>query len=441
MSAISATPRSLAYPQNLLYLVRRFKQTRNTKWISPQNLAVATAGQQITVTLPSNILCDLDSFRIYFNASTTVTNSTTDTPYYAQLPLDVDGSLFERVEVTINGTLVSSINGYNQLWRTVCDSQINGVDGRNRRSCLQKAGTLVSPVASNEAAGAFYCIANFLGFLGTASPRILNTSVVGNVQVRLTLASNQILALSNAAAIASYSLSNIYATCSCLTVDDGMYQEGMNVALAQGKGYEIYYQDYTHFLSSMTNNWTSSSIFSVSTQSLDRIIAFFTNGGADSTLDPVLLNSNYFTHIGGNSADTTIGGVSTFNFGYAGVEYPNYRVNTKEAFQLLSDMWSHTHSTTGGFNPILISQAPGTAPIDTWRNKMFTAVVQLCHTDNDGGENWISGLDTRGQAAQGYFSTTGVVPSNANFSALAHIYCQTSEVYRFGAGLQGVAIK
>ena len=123
-------------------------------------------------------------------------------------------------------------------------------------------GDGVNNPASNRAATQF-CISNWLGFLGSAKPEVLDTGILGNVRVRITLAPTNVLIMKEA-------------------------------FLAKGGIYEIPYQSYYSFTSAVSSSQGALK-FSLASQSLNMVLATLHNGiSASNAWNANTSNATYF---------------------------------------------------------------------------------------------------------------------------------------------------
>ena len=175
------------YPRNLQYLTRRLQgYSRNNFRLSSLNQTRASSGQIVTVDIPSNSLVDLSTLCMFFNGSTTSTGG------FSCFSSGIE-SVIERLEVELNGNIVSTGCSFaNHLYKILFDTQC-GSGARTRRSILQNAADGVLPAA--DVKDVPYCIQTWLGFIGSLSPGVLDTSLVGNCRLRITLANSACLTL------------------------------------------------------------------------------------------------------------------------------------------------------------------------------------------------------------------------------------------------------
>ncbi|KAG2443970.1 hypothetical protein HYH02_009171 [Chlamydomonas schloesseri] len=441
--AMAAPMASSGYPSNLRYLVKRLVgYSRNTFRLQTLNQTSATAGQIVTVDLPSNSLCDLNTLTMFFKGTTSTTAR------FAVLPRNIE-TILERVEIEANGQIIQvGSSMYNQLWQIIADTSM-GEDVTNRRRILQGAGDIATAPTANQT-NVQFAIQNWLGFLGSVKPSVLDTSLIGNVRLRLTLAQPVILAKSPTCAGESYALSDIFFTVDTLSIDDGVFYQMHQQFLSSGGVYELPFHSYMAFTS--TGGMSQTTKFSLSTQSLNRCWATFLTGGnfplaaAPTTgafVDPNSLTSPYFTRLG--SAGTIAYGATTNNtpitytlsnyqFSINGVPFPNFRPDTNQAYALMLNGYGLSQDTLGGGHKNLDS-------LTKWNNAFWVACASFEH----GSDDYISGLDTRGNVAQGFWETQGTISQGANVgtggsnpgtSLTAVVFCETTSVLRVGDGRQ-----
>ena len=115
-----------------------------------------------------------------------------------------------------------------------------------------------------------FMIQNWLGFISSAHPGILETSLVGNVRLRITLTSPNALVQSSTCTGAAFNLTNIFFSVDVVDIVDGIFHDIHNRFLASGGTYEIPFNNYYSF-SSTANSLSQTTKVSLSTQSLNRV--------------------------------------------------------------------------------------------------------------------------------------------------------------------------
>ena len=178
----------MSYSPNLSYFLDKLSGfSTNYFKLEPQNATTASPNQIIRFTLPSNALINLRSFAFHFTATT----SSSGAGGFARLPPDVS-SLVERVEVSCGGVQLSSgANYYSVLCaakRALMDKGSEPVLGHPEMT------RTVSYVDGNDNSGdnevytganSHFCIKNWEGFLGSAEPKIMDSSLVPDIVVSI----------------------------------------------------------------------------------------------------------------------------------------------------------------------------------------------------------------------------------------------------------------
>ncbi len=320
-----------ALPQGLLF---RYKKISN---LSRQNLKVPPnngqgdvwAGQKIIVTLPTNALIDLSTFTMDFKGYTqhNGSNGVLGPTGYCQsrfFPRNTQ-SLIETMEIKIGGQTRQLINNYGYIYNILNDFT-TGTDATNknrigqnadpsckyyssksgaRRRCGFPIGLISDPKSANDYDD--YTIRNWLGFF-QGSTSIIDTSMFGQIDLEITLASSGVLGLGKSptagaiatlafdatsneigiaipaaaavtAAIAaegtSYKLSDI--SFSMVRYDlPKAVTDAMTAVLASGSVYQYWFPSYTSFMGQPVNgNKTGTTRISLSTSSLEMLIGTF----------------------------------------------------------------------------------------------------------------------------------------------------------------------
>ena len=164
--------------------------TRNRYRLDTTSATVASAGQIITVNFPEASLLDMKSFRFFF----TVTCSTANTgaagdAVFARCPDDAS-TFVQKLEVYLNGVQVSSgQNEYNSMARLIKIGKAS--NDRNSSYGQLTANAFITADSRQQTAN--LCISEWDGFLNDLSTRFLPTSLMGQIQVRITLANNAVL--------------------------------------------------------------------------------------------------------------------------------------------------------------------------------------------------------------------------------------------------------
>jgi hypothetical protein len=397
----------MSLPENLQFFVKRIAgYSRQTYRLQSVNNDQAVAGGFVVIDLPNNALVDLSTFDLHFRATSTGTGGNTRLPRHIE-------TLIDSLHVEVNGQLVSSIpTNYNQVMSMVLDSSC-GVDTMRRRQILQNAAPLTAP-GSVDAATA-YCIQNWLGFLGSAQPQCIDTGALGNVRIRIGLSTAAVVLLGAGASAPGFSLTDIFATIDCLSIDDGEFHQSYSNFLASGGILEIPYQDIYSF--SAGNIQSSGTLrFSLSTQSLDMVMATFVENTTTNNLDTVTGTTRYFKRTGD--------GITGWQFGINNVMYPQYRPDSSQAYAILTNALNVSQDSLGGMTPELNS-------LTAWRQNFWIAAYRFAH-DADNASRTVAGVDSRGSVSQCVFEFTGLADT-AN-AKLGLVFAFAKAVLAVGAG-------
>jgi len=433
---------SVGYPRNLSYLVKRLSgYSKNCFRLNTLNASSASSGQIVTIDLPNNAMVDLSTLTWFFKGTSSTTSG------FATFSRGIE-SVIERLELEINGQLVGSgCSYYNQLWQIITDTSFPQ-DISTRRCVLQNGCDITASPTANIASKQF-CIQNWLGFLGSCRPNVLDTSLLGNVRIRITLAGPQILVKSANAIGESFSLSDMFFSVDTLSLDDGIFYNLHQQYLSMGNVYEIPFRSYYSFTS--TGGLSQTTKFSLSTQSLNRVWATFVPGGsfpiggaADSTyLDKNSGTSPYFTRIGNAGllkfgSDTANSSITykldNYQFNINNVYHPNFKPSAEQAYALMLNAYNLSQDTLGG-------GYKGLDSLNKWNQSFWVAAHEFEH----GSDDFISGIDTRGSICQATFESGGSITTGANVGAGAPnpggnlvclVFAEVTSVLRVGAGKQ-----
>jgi len=354
---------SLKLPANLLFVAEQLSgYNRNRFRIEPTSATEATAGRIITINLPENALIDMNSIRFHFDADAGHNGNTV-----GLLPEFAD-AFISNLEVYINGIQVQqSSQDYNMIAHTL------RLGGWNQ-DCQQSKGRLVNHAqiygdkAETHAFGdvsgvgeiASLVIDQWAGFLNQVSTRFLPTSLLGQIQIRITLAPNAILSGCSASNTAvdlsaaevatppSYTLTNMYFTVDSIVVPDA-YNQLLRNQLSSSV-LPLNYNEYYTFNSPNTAGATLSNRFNLASGCIDKIMAvnrandynvfgeaidLSTKATLTSPLDARgnKLVGKYFASYS-NKLQTerdSEDGTLRYNFNVNNVQYPQYEARNSDA--------------------------------------------------------------------------------------------------------------
>ena len=472
----------MALPGNLSYFLSRMQGVSTNYFkIFPNNTGTATPSKILRFELPSNSLLNLRSLQLMFSASTTGATAG------GRLPNKID-SLIERYALYAGGVLVS--HGYNQynvlrhakdvLQGNKCSSVTGHPECVRTVSYVDGGGNGAVPPAAitgtnNEAYSSTgdrtqFCVDYWDSFLGTCHPSILDTSILPQLVLEITLADASVLgsvagiALDGTGATditddgtggASFTMDNIHLNCEVLGLASSVLDE-ITARRMQDVGYvELPFKQYFHY----PDTHTGTSRFSVSTQSLDRIWMVYRDGTTYATQGGLVRVAGY-KESGAFTSTATIADTSTAGAVTQDVGKPTYDIggsactnqekyqtkffkfeetraaaNTPATYQLQINSSSIPQFKANEVEMYTISKnsvdnydTEHCMTLDQYRNNYFVQCVRFCMPDSDFGR-MISGLDTRSVSAACSLVTEGL----ANTTRL-DVFCECHSSLRIGPG-------
>jgi hypothetical protein len=451
----------MSYPPSLSYFLERLSgYSTNYFRLEAQNSTTASANQIVRFTLPSNALLNLRSFSFFATASTSSTGGG-----IARLPDDIS-SLIERVEVACGGVQLSAgANYYNVLAaakRALTDKMVDPVLGHPAmiRNVSYVDGTAQAGNETYGGTNAQFCIKNWEGFLGSAEPKIMDTSLVPDMVVSIYLADNSVLANVAGTAIAgttttgidvngagtvAFSLSNIHATVECMGLGDGTYDNMVSSMIATKGFLEIPFKQYYSF----QDTHSGSMRFSVATQSLDRIWAVHRNSNFNTNVGAVPITgykeAGAFTAATSGGAITQDIGAPTFDIG-GSLDYNKERLTTA-AFDFVEPAGNplYQYQLNGAYLPqfratfeemyqISCNSINGLTQnkvgLETMKNHFAVSCVRLNLPESEFGR-LISGLNTRSVSLNGFYNITGLTGTPT-----VNLFCECTSTLLIGSGRQ-----
>lgn len=294
----------MSFNPNLTYFVERLQGvSTNTFKLETQNQSTAKSGQIVTFDLPSNAIINLRSLKVWCNAGTNAGAAGAG----GRLP--PINELVERIEVSVGGVVLSQgtnyVNVLNAVMKALDDNEYDdAVTGHPEvvRAKDYIRGNALAATDNEDYTDldtngqVAFCIDKFKGFISSADPKLLDTSLMPDVRVRLYLASDAVLMSTDAVGIgdgaalagavatgaglkgfcnadgpgtAKFQLTSLHATIEAIGLASTAYDAMLSAQMSQAGFLEIPYKDYTSFQN--VHNYNGSTRFTVSTQSLDRV--------------------------------------------------------------------------------------------------------------------------------------------------------------------------
>ena len=274
-------------PPNLAFVAKQMSNYSRNRFRLETNSTknVVTAGDVITVNLPESALLDMKSFRWVFQASSEEKNTTNLSLFPSMMQ-----SLIERVEIYINGVQVQ--NGcaqYNTLCQVLKIGRGNHDRNNSTEACLSKSHVTDQPTDEDDGVpDSLSCVIDkWYGFLNETSTRFLDTSLLGQIQVRITLATEKVMipyqavdgygfdiSMSGSGAYPAtdlnYELKKMYFTIDSLVVDP-MYSMALRDQLAKNEFIPINYKEYYTYTLGGQVSQSYQNRFALSSGSIDKL--------------------------------------------------------------------------------------------------------------------------------------------------------------------------
>lgn len=384
------------YPSNLKYFLNRLSSfSRNRYRLSTQTPTTASPQDVIVISLPENTIVDLDTLTWAFNGSTTATGGTTPSVFF---PKHIE-TIIDSISVEINGVAVqNTILNYGQLMKVLLDYTCG--DKIPQRAFLQNSTAV--PAAALPTGSVYtnapFQIKNWLGWLGSVQPRLIDTSLLGTVKIYIRLAPTSVLAVSGAPASINYSLSNMYFHVDAVDISDGIYYN-MVQKMLESRPLDLPFDNFVSFSGGSQSLANAVTRFGLSTQSLDMLIGTILPNTVSGAVDTTIGSGNAFVR--GDASLTS----STAQFSVNNVLYPLWECSLADQYSITLDALGLSQDTVGSFDP-LFTQGPITTNTTTITNnlltnyasKFYVFAVRFNHGE-DQADRVVSGIDLRGTTA------------------------------------------
>ena len=407
------------YPRNLSNFLNRLSgYNKNNVKMNVLGSDSAKHGQTVQVELPTNSIVDLSSLAWVFK----VLYTNPGDGKKMHLPIQAE-TLIDRLAVEVNGQTLVNLQNYNVLFNMLLYqsatedyqrqrniSQANMAGDAANGSCEEVTGGADATDAADIALRTrHHVIDSWLGFLGTAKPQFIDTSLLGNVRITITLASEGIINGDGTDTPTSrgFELSDQFFTCDVISISDGIYDAMVDQRLASGAPIEIPFKNYFSYTQQNGANMGQMLNFNVASQSIDRLWATARNRSHANANHPKVAVATPAHAIMASAHPAmrlrSCGG-KDFQFQINQTLYPNYISDKAGVWQqqLRNAMGEQGNMLSGSFSNSLTQ----------YQDFFFAFAVSLEHkTDSD--ERYMSGIDTRGAAASCHFKASAGGPGTA----------------------------
>ena len=281
--------------------------------LETQGATSASPGQSISIQLPENALIDLKSFRLMCDVTTNMDNSSNQ---YAKLPDDFS-SLISTFQVFCGGVCISQATSDYGIICKVLKLVKSSRDRDSSIDTLLSHGTMGADDVDDDVSicftpktGLFDSDSRYLPSMLTGSVTIViqfqTTAVLGfKTDSQADLATGYVLTNATAKAraqAATFTISNIHATCDTINMNNGFYEATMLERINRGEDLQMVYKEYHTFRKSNIVSTSAEHTISLSSSSIDVLYSVFQPGNYTSTGIPT---RRYIKAEAGTDAYTT----------------------------------------------------------------------------------------------------------------------------------------
>ena len=302
----------------------------------------------------------------------------------------------------------------------------------------------------------FHSITDWLGFF-QASPTWIQTQMLGEVEVRITLAQNDVLGISHPyipngasaqsngwqpSSLPDYSLQNIFFSIRTCSFDNNFVDDMLHHKLSSGGELEIPYPNYFN-INQIQSGGSSQTRFSVNTQSLDKVVScnrvagfnqWYNNlcavpcGMGPTSQDRlgVVHKTPYFCTTASNPSGANFKGQGPGSFNYWQYQInnafiPNYKISPVNTFYFNQEMYGMHNDWCSG----QIATTPA-----MYLTSNYQMGVALDFMDSE-IPRLVSGVDTRGAVSVAYLNQDANNPNDRT-----DIFTCFTSILRVGANQQ-----
>jgi hypothetical protein len=397
--------------------------------IQPNGSTSVKSGQKIIIDLPYSTLLDLESLRLEFVGQTSANADNALINERAFFPRNI-ASIIEQLEIKFNNVTVQSINNYGLIYNKLSDLTQNqdacykknalgeNTDPSYRVSTSQtnNAITIERGYANAPANTAYdsrtdkrrFVIRDFIGILGGGSTTAIDTGLIGNVSLHITLNNGSCLmksryladgtAATGTIANPTFELSELVCKMTRYQMSN-KYYEALQSHLSSGMPYEIAFENYETFTGASSTSFNNSVRFTTAAKSLKWCAAMYayadrdtvtwvelTDAQANDTMlekstivvPNMFNNSRYFY--------TTGGGIDKSFWKVGSTQLPSTPATKQDRFTTAMEVFNQDNDTLSGINLGIVSSSH-------FENGFFIDFLPLSYTRETDGYT-MSGLDT-----------------------------------------------
>lgn len=432
--------------KNVSYFLERLNGfQKNTVMVQPEQFqeTYRPLEHKIEFMLPQNAIIDLHTLVLSFDLE--VTNNTTATSAGWYLPR-YSSAWIRRLDLTMGNMQVglSNLPDYGSAYTLVTANSLNVAklqemsvlengqniqfNGQHRNpGTFYRNGAITAPFLSYYR----FQITNFLGLLEGRYMRYLDTNLLPDCKISITLQPNVVIAnAANATVKATYGWVNPRMYAEICKFGDGTYEQMVAARMSTGEPIAIPFRNWSMYESAvnLSSGQTASLQFTVASQSLDRLWGTFRVGDYDTQTSTAVqttgpgtsamevfgvgegsggeMNTYYYKFTclnGSNNVVTQQGNAQTMALTKAGVSGNaryQFEVDSKlypQFFADAADAYFLTKNALDKSAMDLVSMT-STAWATLWAGQTFALVTSFKYNDSNDGtkDRLISGLNTAG---------------------------------------------
>lgn len=436
-------------PPSVSFFMQRLSGVSSSHFkIFSQSADNASAGKIIRFEIPSNSLVNFRNVRFMFNATTSTTG--------ARLPNDIS-SLIERVAVYAGGVLIqNNYQGYNVLKHakaalcgSTCDPLLGHPEIPRAKSYFDGSTIAADGKEVYTGVDKQFCISDWEGFMGTVEPYILDTGLLPQITLELTLADNAVCPVAEGVLLpigdevgagtgATGTFDKVGATAPVYALSNlslqvevvGMASSALDSVIEQriaSVGYlSLPFKNYFTTTASHTNV----SRFNVNSASWDRLWIAYRASTYASTKAPHVINGHkikgaFVDDVAGQTAADIDIGIPTYDLGGSSLLGTNSEKYISQYFrfqELTSGTVTYNLQVNGATIPAYkmnvcetLAMSQGAIPksckkpvmsLDQYKDSYFVQCYRFCL--DDATTRMSSGLDCRSSSMLGSLETNGM---------------------------------
>jgi len=273
----------LFVPDSLKFYVNRLSFSKNRVRLQALSSKVASAGSQVIVRLPSNTMINLASLTMTGKVRAYFPEQPPDGTNGCALPTNWDFSFIETLSLIANGGIITQPFTNYKLLANILNDCYGSNDQDQKRSALQ--GSLPCPISARAAVPADqqggwlpFSINNWVSATQTMAPSYISTNLLGDLELRLTMTDNGVVqagkVADNAAAASrpAWEMDEINFYIETASIGNNLVDQAVAAKLAAGEPINVPFENVFSFSQVNAAGPTFNQRFSVSSQSVNKII-------------------------------------------------------------------------------------------------------------------------------------------------------------------------